>query len=181
MKKLTVLLMSIVLVAVGAIFAFGQTTETTTEGKTFGKKGDGWKHGKRGRRGGRGGHKGMGMGFRGIELTDAQKEQMKAIGQASRESSKALRDQMKANREQLAQATANGAFNEAQVQAIAQQQGALHAQMVVEREKVKSQMFAILTSEQKAKIAEMKQLRQQKMQERRAKRAESKAAKAAQQ
>ena len=179
MKKLTVLLMSIVLVAVGAIFAFGQTAETTTEGKTFGKKGGNWKQGNRGKRGGRGGHRGMGMGFRGIELTDAQKEQMKAISQASREGSKSLRDQMQANRRQMEQATANG-FNEAQVQAIAQQQGALHAQMIVERERVKSQMFAILTAEQKAKLAEMKEQRKQKMQERMQKRAERKAQKAAQ-
>ncbi len=180
MKKLTVLLMSIVLVAVGAIFAFGQTTETPTEGKTFGKKGGNWKQGDRGRRGKRGGgHKGMGMGFRGIELTEAQKEQMKAIGQASREGSKSLRDQMKANRRQLQQATENGAFNEAQVQAIAQQQGVLRAQMIVEREKVKSQMFAILTTEQKAKVAEMKEQRNQKMQERMQKRAERQAQKAA--
>lgn len=166
--------MSIALVAVGAIFVFGQTTDTNTEGKNFGKDG---KHFRGGKRGHRGGHKGMGMMFRGLDLTDAQKEQMKAIGQANRESTKSLRDQMKANGEQLAQATANGTFNEAQVQAIAQQQGVLHAQMIVAREKVKSQMFAILTPEQKAKAAEMKEQFKQKMQERQAKRAERKAAK----
>jgi protein CpxP len=171
MKKLSVLLMSIVLVAVGAVFAFGQTTDSTTEGKSFGKKGNNWKQGKRGKRGGQ---RGMGMGFRGLDLTDAQKEQMKAISQASREGTKSLRDQMKANRQQMAQATANG-FNEAQVQAIAQQQSALHAQMIVERERVRSQMFAILTPEQQAKAAEMKEQRKQKMQERMQKRAERQA------
>jgi protein CpxP len=177
MKKLTVFLMSIALVAVGAIFVFGQTTDTNTEGKKFGKDGNNWKQGKRGMRGG---HKGMGMMFRGLDLTDAQKEQMKSIGQASRESTKSLRDQMKANRQQLEQATANGAFNEAQVQAIAQQQGALHAQIIVERQKVQSQMFNILTPEQKAKAAEMKEQFKQKMEERKSKRAERQAQKAAQ-
>ncbi len=167
--------MSIVLVAMGAMFVFGQTTDTITEGKSFGKKGNHWKQGKRGKRGGH-----RGMAFRGLDLTDAQKEQMKAIRQASRESTKSLRDQMKASRQQLAQATANGAFNEAQVQQIAQQEAALNAQMIVERERVKSQMFNILTPEQKAKAAEMKEQFKQKMQERKAQRAERKAAKAAQ-
>ncbi len=168
--------MSIALVAVGSIFVFGQTTDTQPEGKTFGKDGKSWKQDKDNKRH----HKGMGMMFRGLDLTEAQKEQMKAIKQASRESTKSLRDQMKANRGQIEQATANGAFNEAQVQAIAQQQGALHAQMIVAKEKVKSQMFAILTPEQKVKAAEMKEQFKQKMQERQAKRAERKAAKAEQ-
>lgn len=165
--------MSIALVAVGAIFVFGQTTDTKMEGKKFGKDGNHFRGDKRG-------DKGMGMIFGSLDLTDAQKEQMKAIGQASRESTKSLRDQMKANREQLQQATANGAFNEAQVQAIAQQQGVLHAQMIVAKEKVKSQMFAILTPEQKTKAAELKEQFKQKMQERQAKRAERQAAKAEQ-
>ncbi len=176
MKKLTVILMSIALVAVGAIFVIGQTSDGKKEGRNFGKHGGSEGHGKRGKRGG--GDKGM--MFRGLDLTDAQKEQMKAIRQASFEGSKSLREQMKASHDQLKAATKDGAFNESQVQAIAQQQGALHAQMIVGREKVKSQMFAILTPEQKAKAAEMKAQFELKRQERETKRAERKAAKTTQ-
>lgn len=169
--------MSIALVAVGAIFVFGQKADTNMDGKRFGKGGDRAGHGRHGKRGG---DKGMGMMLRGLDLTDAQKAQVKAIHEANFESTKSLREQMKANHDQLETATAGGAFNESQVQAIAQQQGALHAQMIVAREKVKSQVFAILTVDQKAKAAEMKAQFEQKRADREAKMAERKADKAPQ-
>jgi protein CpxP len=173
MKKLTVILMSIALVAVGAIFVIGQSADANKEGKRFGKHGD---HAGEGRHGKRGGDKGMGMMLRRLDLTEDQKVQIKAIHEANFESTKSLREQMKANHDQLETATEGGKFNESQVQAIAQQQGALHAQMIVAREKVKSQVFALLTDEQKAKAAEMKAKFEQKMQERKAKFAERKSA-----
>ncbi|MEZ5428018.1 MAG: Spy/CpxP family protein refolding chaperone [Pyrinomonadaceae bacterium] len=179
MKKLTIAIIAIALVAVGAIFVFGQTADTATEGKKFGGDGHHRKFGKGGKRGMRG-HRGMGMMFRGLDLTDAQKEQMKSIAQSSRESTKSLHEQMRTNRQQLEQLSENGNFNESQVQALAQQQGALQAQLIVERERVKSQMYAVLTAEQKAKAAELKAQFKQKMQERMQKRAERKAAKDAQ-
>lgn len=174
MKKITVTLLAIALVAVGAIFVIGQTTDKPTDGnKRFEKQG---RHGKFGRRGKRGmrGH-GMGRMFKHMDLTDDQKAQMKAIGQANRESTKTLREQIKANRQQLQQMTENGQFDEAAVSAVAQQQGQLHAQMIVAKEKVKAQMFNVLTNEQKTKLAQMKAEHKQKMQERKAKWAEKKA------
>jgi protein CpxP len=165
MKKLTVAILSIVLVAMGAMFVFAQT-ET---GQKDGKRG----FGKRGHFAKRGG----GMMFRGLDLTDEQKAQMKAIRQANRETMKPIREQMKANREKLQQLSAGGNFDAAQVQAIAAQQGSLSAQMIVERERVKSQMFNILTPEQKAKAAEMKAQFQQKRLERMQKRMERRNAK----
>lgn len=185
MKKFTVTLLAIAMVALGTMFAFGQTTATNTDatktGKSFkeGKRGDRGKRGMKGKRGMRGkGH--GGMMFKQLDLTDDQKAQMKAIREQSRESTKSLHEQMKANRLQLAQLTANGTFDEASVAAIAQQQGQIHAQIIVAKEKVKAQTFNILTAEQKAKVATLKAERQQKMQERKAKFAEKKAAKQAQ-
>ena len=180
MKKITVTLLSIALIAMGAIFVFGQTNGGSSDKAFTGKRGFG-KHGKRHRRGG---GKGFGMGgrmFKNLDLTDAQKEQMKTIRQTSRESSKALRQQMKANRQQLQQLTENGQFDEGSVAAVAQQLGQLHAQMIVEQQKVKAQMYNVLTADQKSKLAQMKAEFQQKMQERKAKWAEKKAQKQAQQ
>jgi Spy/CpxP family protein refolding chaperone len=102
---------------------------------------------------------------------------MKAIRQASRESVKPIREQMKANRQKLQTLSESGTFDEAQVQAIASQQGTLSAQMIVEKEKVKSQIFNLLTPEQKTKAAEMKAQFQQKRQERMQKRMERRNAK----
>ncbi len=172
MKKITVTILAIALVAIGAIFVFGQTTtDQPTDGKArFGKHGG---KGKFGKRGGKRGH-GMGRMFRQLDLTDAQKEQMKAIRQASRENTKSLRDQMRQNRQQLDQLTESGTFDQAAVTAIAQQQGQLHAQMIVEKQRVKTQMYNVLTAEQKTKLAELKAQFKQKMEERKAKWAEMK-------
>ncbi len=177
MKKFTVTILAIALVAIGAIFVFGQTTDKPVDGqKRFSKEGKGKHHG---RRGGKGGMKGgmNGFMFKQLDLTDAQKEQMKAIGQTNREGTKSLREQMKTNRQQLQKLTENGQFDEAAVSALAQQQGQLHAQMIVAKQKVQSQMFNVLTSDQKAKVAELKAQHKQKMEERKAKWAEKKAAK----
>jgi protein CpxP len=170
MKKLTVAILSIVLVAMGAMFIFAQTETGPKDGKRgFGKRGHFAKRGF-GKRGG-------GMMLRGLDLTEEQKTQIKAIRQASRESMKPLHEQMKANRQKLAQLSESGTFDEAQVQAIAAEHGQLSAQMLVAREKVKAQIFNVLTPEQKAKAAEMKAQFQQKRQERMQKRMERRKAK----
>lgn len=166
MKKLTVAILSLVLVAMGAMFVFAQDGAANKDGKRgFGKRGG--HH--------RGGH---GMMLRGLDLTDEQKAQVKTIMQSSRESSKPLREQMKANRQKLQTLSDSGNFDQAQVQALADEQGRLTAQMIVEKEKVKSQISAILTAEQKAKAAEMKAQFKQKREERKQKWAEKRAAKA---
>jgi protein CpxP len=153
MKKLITAILAIVLVAMGAMFILAQTAGKPEGKRGFGKKGFGK----------RGGHS---MMFRGLDLTEEQKAQMKQIRQKSREIVKPIREQMKANRQKLAELSANGSFNAAQVQEIAAQQGSLSAQMIVERERVKSQIFQILTPEQKAKAAELQAQRKQRMQER---------------
>lgn len=140
MKKIAVAILSCLLIVSGVIFVFAQSGEGA---KDFGKRG----------------HRGGGHGFflRGLDLTDEQKAQFKQIMEASREKNKGVFEQLKANRQKLDEITANGAFDEAQVTAIAQQQAALHAQMIVERERVKAQIFAILTDEQRAKATEMRE------------------------
>ncbi len=155
MKKITVAILSIVLVAMGAMFIFAQTAE-----RVEGKRGFGKGH-KRGTRA---------MMFRGLDLTEEQKTQIRQIRQTSKEKIKPIREQMKANRQKLAELSAGGNFDQAQVQTIAAQQGSLSAQLIVERESVKSQIFQILTPEQKAKAAEIGAQRKQRMQERMQKR-----------
>ncbi len=102
------------------------------------------------------------MMLRGLDLTDEQKAQVKSIREAKKTAVAPLRDAMKANRQKLQEATANGAFDEAAISAIAAEHGNLAAQMLVARTKVQSQVFAILTDEQKAKMAEMKQKRSER-------------------
>ena len=140
MKKVLIGILALALLAAGVLFAVGQTAESGN-------------HKKWGRRGH---HRGIGMEFRALNLTEAQKAQLKELRSANRTNIKPVRDALKANREQMRTLTANGAFDEAQVTALANEQAGLQAKLIVERQRMKSQFFAILTDEQKAKLAETK-------------------------
>jgi protein CpxP len=173
MKKTIFAFLAVAILSMGAVFAIAQTTGTdgSTDGKRWGKRGGG-KMGKmhRGGHGGKG-RMGGGMMFRGLDLTDEQKAQMKQIREGSKAAITPLREAMKANRQKMAEATANGAFDEGTVTTIANEGAGIQAQMTVQREKVKAQMFAVLTDEQKAKAAEMRSNMKQRFQERMNKRA----------
>ena len=167
-----------------AVFAFSaigmaQEVTTTTTDKTDKVKGEHRGHGKRGfgKRGDfdgkRGfGHRGMGrMGkrgmFRGIELTEDQKAQFKAIHEANKPSQE-LRDEMRT----LHAAKRAGTITADQQLRI----DTLKAQAKEKRASVKSQIDAILTAEQKLQIETRKQEMKLKMQERREQRKLRKAA-----
>jgi Spy/CpxP family protein refolding chaperone len=129
-----------------------------------------WKHGG----GGSKGHRGMKGGFSGrfaekLNLTDAQKEQMRQISARYRESAKALRQSGRAGRGDNAGAF-NGTFDEAAVRAAAQARANARVEMEVARARMMSEMYAVLTPEQKAQLAAERQQREQKRQERRARR-----------
>ncbi len=92
---------------------------------------------------------------RGLDLTDDQQTQIKTILETARNASEPLHKQMDEAHKQLEAATANGQFDEAQVRALANQQAQLMADSIVEHERTKSRIFAILTPEQRAKADEM--------------------------
>ena len=137
MKKRNIVILAIGILVLGAAFVFAQKAIH----KGFGGRGFG-------------GHPGMGMALRGLDLTDAQKARVKEIMEANKANFQPIMQSLKENHKKLADLTANGGFDEAQVQALATEQGNLTAKMIVERERVKSQVFAILTDEQKAKAAQ---------------------------
>ncbi len=95
------------------------------------------------------------LGFIGrhLDLTDEQKAEVKKIVDAERTIMQPIHQQMQKNREALKEATKDGQFNETQVTQLAQQQGELMAQMIVSRERVKAQVYKILTPEQREKLA----------------------------
>jgi Spy/CpxP family protein refolding chaperone len=118
----------------------------------------------------RGGH-GMRGGFMGdrfaekLNLTDAQNEQMKQIKERFHESTKALRDEARGNREDMFAMLNGGTFDEAAVRAAAQEQANKHVEMEVSRARMMSEIFAILTPEQKAQLAAERQQMEQKRQQ----------------
>ncbi len=114
---------------------------------------------------GPGGHGGGGFGrghgdmvehlSRALSLTDAQKEQVKAIVASAESNSQGIHAKLEEIHKQLDAATANGQFDETQVRALASQQAQLEADMMVEHLRVKSKIFGILTAEQRTKAEEM--------------------------
>ncbi len=102
---------------------------------------------------------GHGMGFmaRELNLTDAQKAQVKTIMQANHANMKTVMQQMAENRKALLAATANGAYDAAKIQALANQQAQLTAAMIVNREAVQHQIYTqVLSSEQQAKAEQLR-------------------------
>ena len=142
MKKIIVGILAVVVLVGGAIFVVAQRAA----------------HRGMGEFGGRRGGPGMAMMFqRALDLTDEQKAKVKEITEASRTSIEPLAQQMRDGRKQLADLGTDGSFDQAKVEAIAAEQSALMGKMIVEKEKTKAQIFAILTDEQKAKAAQLKQ------------------------
>ena len=130
-------------------------------------------HGKGGK--GRGGMRGGGgMGgrfFEKLNLTDAQREQMKQIAARYHESFKAQRQQGPGRRGDGGfDAFNGGTFNEVAVRAAAQARANARVEMEVARARMMSEMYNVLTAEQKAQLAAARQEREQKRQERRANR-----------
>jgi protein CpxP len=131
---------------------------------------------KTGRRGGRanfakrGGHAMSGRMFRNLDLTDEQKAKFKQIRESHSESTKALRQQIRTQTRALHQANQSGAFDEALVSQKLAQIAPLRAKLMAAEFKIRQEMLAILTPEQKTKL-------EQSREEFKAKRGERKARK----
>lgn len=107
-----------------------------------------------------GGHRHGHMAFmaRELNLTDAQKQQIKTIMQSQRATTRPLMLQMAQNRAAMLTATASGAFDQAKVQSLANQQSQLMAQLMVQRASLRSQIYnQVLTPEQKTKADQLRQ------------------------
>ena len=137
----------------------GQTARTERGGK--GGHG-GHRGGKRGggEFGGRGGH--FGGGFRGVELTDAQKASMKQLREGFGERTKSLREQLHAKRQELRQAESGATFNEALATQKLTEVAGLQARLMAEEFKLRQESLALLTPEQKTQLEQRRQQREQR-------------------
>jgi Spy/CpxP family protein refolding chaperone len=85
-----------------------------------------------------------------LNLTDAQKEQIKSIMQANRQANLPLMQKLATSKKAMLAATANGAYDQAKVQALASQQAQLMAQLIVQRQAIQHQIYTqVLTPEQR--------------------------------
>lgn len=115
----------------------------------------------------RGGDRMGGAFFRNLDLTDAQKTQMKQIRENHSQSLRPLMEQIRAKRQEIRQASAGGSFNEALVAQKLSEIAPLEAKLIGERTRLHQEMLSVLTAEQKAKLEQSREQRKQKWAERR--------------
>lgn len=90
-----------------------------------------------------------------LKLTDAQQTEIKAIVRDELAAARPLFEKLKENRGQLRAAAADGRFDEAQVRAIAAEQGQTLSELIVARERAKAKIFNVLTPEQRTRANEL--------------------------
>jgi protein CpxP len=108
---------------------------------------------------------GMELPLRQLNLTDDQKAQIKQIFQAEKPTMKPLMQQEHAAHMQMVQLITSGTFETGKATLIAQQESQTHMQLEVEHAKMASQIYLLLSSDQKAKVADIIAQHQQRMQE----------------
>jgi periplasmic protein CpxP/Spy len=112
---------------------------------------------ERGEFGKRGGHHGMGRMFGQLDLTDAQKTQMKQIRKSSHQSLLPLMQEIRAKRQEIRQAHQGGAVDENLVRQKLTEIAPLEAKLMAERQRVHQQMLSVLTPEQKTKLDQLRE------------------------
>ena len=143
----TVAIATISAIALAASIAVAQTV-TTNQGTQQGTQKQHW---------GRGGHKGFGGMreggfFKQLNLTDDQKAKMKQIRESFAQTNKPLRDQLRAKRQELRQASEGGTFNEALATQKLTEIAPLEAKMMAAEHNLHQEMLSVLTTEQKAQL-----------------------------
>ena len=120
--------------------------------------------------GGPGGFGGGPMGFGNVmrDLTDAQREQIKAIRERHAETMKPLAERVRAARQVLDNAIVSG--DTSKLQALSLEAGNAETELIYAQAQVQSEIYKVLTAEQKQKIAERRkdmEARRAEMQKRR--------------
>jgi protein CpxP len=153
----TIAIAAVMAIAVAVPVAIAQSTDA---GATKGQA-DHWRG--RGERGG----PGM-MGFRNLDLTDAQKAQMKQIRESHSQNLRPIMDQILAKRQEIRQANVGGTFNEALVTQKLIEIAPLEAKLQGEHFRLRQEMLSVLTADQKAKLDQSREQFKSKWAERRA-------------
>lgn len=96
-----------------------------------------------------------------LNLTEGQQTQIKSILQTERAKTQPIREQMRQNRLSRS-STTPGTFDENATRAYATKQAQLMSNLMVERERTKSQIFAVLTPDQQQKAQQLMQQRKER-------------------
>ena len=97
-----------------------------------------------------------------LNLTDAQQAQIKSILEAQKAKTQPLHEQLRQSRLSQNNGSTAGTFDEAQARAFANKQAQIMSDLMVERARTKSQIFAVLTPDQRQKAQQLMQEHKQR-------------------
>jgi len=143
------ILVAVSVVTLLAALAFSQTVVKTAQGP---------------------GHRGAGfgrmLGFYAdyLDLTDAQRAQMKDIMAKEKPTIHPLMQQLAQNHQQMRQLESAGTFDEAKVRALATEQSQTMTELMVQKARIKSELMQVLTADQKTKMSKFEARRQARFQ-----------------
>jgi protein CpxP len=113
------------------------------------------------------GHGGPGGEFhhmlRQLDLTTDQQAQVKAIWEKEKPAMQPLMQQMRQNHDAMKTLEASGPFDEAKTRTLATQNAQTMVELQVAHARIRSEIVAILTPDQKAKMAEIEASHQARM------------------
>ena len=142
----TRLLVAALAVLLGTAIAKSQTSEEAPPPPPAHEHAHGYGYGMRGDL--------MGFWSHALNLTDAQKAQMKTIMEKEHPTMKPLFQQQHQIDVQLRQYV-EGAYDEAKVRTLATQKAQLEVEMTVQKTRIHNEMYQILTADQQAKLKDM--------------------------
>jgi protein CpxP len=90
-----------------------------------------------------------------LELTDEQKTRIREILQSQRERVRPLMQEKRQIHLQMKNLGKDGVFDEARVSELATRKAEIDKQLTIEFQRTKASIFAVLTSEQRAKMEQM--------------------------
>ncbi|HEX2445008.1 MAG TPA: Spy/CpxP family protein refolding chaperone [Vicinamibacterales bacterium] len=108
-----------------------------------------------------------GLALRQLDLTDAQREQVRSIFEQNRDEMRAAGEKLRTARRGLYDATSAGTVDEAAIRTAAEALANAEAEAAINRARVHAQVWQILTPEQQAKAKELRQQREARRKERR--------------
>jgi protein CpxP len=100
-----------------------------------------------------------------LDLTDAQRAQMKQTLAAEKPALKPLMEQEEKSKQEMLQLIQSASFDEAKAQAIASQESQTHIQLEVQQARIHSELYQLLNADQKTKLAQFLAKREQRMQQ----------------
>jgi Spy/CpxP family protein refolding chaperone len=87
-----------------------------------------------------------------LDLNKEQRDKVRAIVDKTRPQARELRDKLSENRKQMQTLTRQGTTKESEIRKLADNQGKLIADMIVQRSKVQGEINTVLTPEQREKM-----------------------------